>query len=190
MQSRLIAGVALAAALAAAAADAATNVYRWVDQQGKVHFSDTPPPVEARSVSQKRMGGGYVEESSLPYATQVAMKRHPVTLYTAKDCGTPCDRGRELLSTRGVPYTERNALANNDNLEALRKLTGGSGEVPFLQVGESKVKGWDEGTWNAALDGAGYPRTRLPGTPAPVHEPQAPAPARAPQAPTGSASAR
>jgi hypothetical protein len=86
MQSRLIAvSLAAMALVAGAAAHAATNVYRWVDSQGKVHFSDTPPPVEAQSVSQKRMGGGYVEESNLPYATQVAMKRNPVTLFTAKD---------------------------------------------------------------------------------------------------------
>jgi glutaredoxin len=166
MQSRLIAvSFAAMALVAGAAADAATNVYRWVDSQGKVHFSDTPPPVEARSVSQKRMGGGYVEQSNLPYATQMAMKRNPVTLFTSKDCG-PCDRGRELLSSRGVPFTERNALASNAELEALRKLTGGAGEVPFLQVGEAKVKGYDADSWNAALDGAGYPRTPPPGTPA------------------------
>lgn len=172
MQSRLIAASVLAMALAgAAAADAATNVYRWVDAQGKVHFSDTPPPAEAQGVSQKRMGGGYVEESNLPYATQIAMKRNPVTLFTAKDCGTPCERGRELLSSRGVPFTERNALASNADLEALRKLTGGSGEVPFLQVGEAKVKGYDADSWNSALDGGGYPRTRLPGTPAAANAP-------------------
>jgi hypothetical protein len=41
MQSRLIAGALLLAALAA---HAQTNVYRWVDKEGKVHFSDTPPP--------------------------------------------------------------------------------------------------------------------------------------------------
>ncbi|HET7548532.1 MAG TPA: glutaredoxin family protein [Usitatibacter sp.] len=184
MQSRLIAvSLAAMALVAGAAAHAATNVYRWVDSQGKVHFSDTPPPVEAQSVSQKRMGGGYVEESNLPYATQVAMKRNPVTLFTAKDCGTPCERGRELLSTRGVPFTERNALASNADLEALRKLTGGSGEVPFLQVGEAKVKGYDADSWNAALDGAGYPRTRLPGTPPASASHASPAPAAHPATP-------
>ena len=188
MQSRLIAGAALAAVLAAAAAHAATNVYRWVDSHGKVHFSDTPPPEEAKSVSQKRMGGGYVDEPNLPYATQVAMKRHPVTLFTAQGCGAPCDRGRELLSARGVPFTERNALASDADLQALRKLTGGSSEVPLLQVGESNMKGYDEDTWNGALDGAGYPRTRLPGAPVAARAPDAPAPV--PKAPTGQPSAQ
>ena len=176
MHSRLIAGVAVAAVLAAAAAaHAATNVYRWVDKQGTVHFSDVPPPPEAQGVSEKPMGGASVEESNLPYATQVAKKRNPVTLYTAKGCGTPCDRGRDLLSSRGVPFTEKNAMASNVDLEALRKLTGGSGEVPFLIVGETKVKGYDDDTWNSALDSAGYPHTRLPGEPA--SEPAPPPPA-------------
>ncbi|HUI99670.1 MAG TPA: glutaredoxin family protein [Usitatibacter sp.] len=186
MQSRLFACVAVVAMLAAmAAAHAATNVYRWVDKEGKVHFSDTPPaPGDVQDVSEKPMGGASVEESNLPYATQVAKKRNPVTLYTAKDCGTPCDQGRDLLSNRGVPFTEKNAMASNADLDALRKLTGGSGEVPFLLVGETKIRGYDEDAWNSALDSAGYPRTRLPGQP--VASGAAPV-AAAPPAPPGPA---
>ncbi len=161
MHSRLIAGAIVLAVLAAAPASAQTNVYRWVDKDGKVHFSDTPPPEEAKSVSQKRMGGGYTEESQLPYATQMAMKRNPVTLYTASGCGTPCDRGRSLLSNRGVPFSEKNATGSQAERDALVKLAG-SAEVPLLTVGENKVRGYDEDQWNSALDGAGYPRTRLP----------------------------
>jgi len=184
MQSRLIAGAVLAAALAAAsAAHAATNVYRWVDKDGKVHFSDTPPPEEAKDVSQKRMGGAYVEESNLPYATQIAMKKSPVTLYATSDCGDPCDRGRELLSHRGVPFTERNPRASTSDMEALRKLAGGL-EVPLLLVGENPVRGFDADVWNSTLDGAGYPGTRLPGQPVAAGTPAAP------QTPAGQAPAR
>ena len=141
MHSRLIAGaIALAALAAAFAATAQTNVYRWVDKDGKVHFSDTPPPEEAKSVSQKRMGGGYTEESQLPYATQMAMKRNPVTIYTASGCGNPCDRGRELLSKRGVPFSEKNAGGSQADRDALVKLAG-SAEVPLLMIGDNKVRG-------------------------------------------------
>ncbi|HEX3097617.1 MAG TPA: glutaredoxin family protein [Usitatibacter sp.] len=163
MATRHIAGAVLAAALAASLTiQAQTNVYRWTDKDGKIHFSDTPPPEEAKSVSQKRMGGGYVDQEQLPYATQVAMKRNPVTLYVGTQCGDPCASGRDLLANRGVPFTERNAQSSAAENEALRKASGGL-EVPFLLVGESKLKGYDEGSWNAALDAAGYPRTRLPG---------------------------
>jgi hypothetical protein len=41
-------------------------------------------------------------------------------------------------------------------------------------VGSSKVKGYEEGAWHSALDGAGYPRTALPGQ-VPPRPPAAPA---------------
>jgi len=183
MQSRVIAATALVAALAAGlAAHAQSNVYRWVDHDGKVHFSDTPPPEEAQSVSQKRMGGGYVEQSQLPYATQMAMKKNPVTLYVANDCADTCAKAREFLSRRGIPFTERNAQTNPADTEQLRKLSGAL-EVPFLLVGANKLRGYEEEGWSAALDGAGYPRERLPGQPPStgVTEPVAEAPRPSPE---------
>ena len=166
------------------AAVAQTSVYRWVDKDGKVHFSDTPPPQDARSSSQKTLGGGYVDQSQLPYATQVAMKKSPVTLYIGGDCGEPCSEGRELLAKRGVPYTAKNAQTNAADQEALRKLVGAL-EVPALVVGETVLKGYSEASWNAALDAAGYPRTRAPGQPpAPVKEPEPAPPVAASPAPT------
>ncbi len=113
MHSRLIAGAIVLAALAAAcAATAQTNVYRWVDKDGKVHFSDTPPPEDAKSVSQKRLGGGYVEESQLPYATQMAVKRNPVTLYTASGCGDAVrPRPRSAVQPRRAVFRAQRAAA-------------------------------------------------------------------------------
>lgn len=150
------------AVLAAGLAQAQSTVYRWVDKDGKVQFSDSPPPADAKAATERRMGGGYVDESQLPYATQVAARRHPVTMYTSNECGELCSQGRALLSKRGVPFAEKNAQANPADQEALQKLTGGLG-VPVLVVGEANVKGFDEASWNAALDRAGYARTRLPG---------------------------
>src|SRR4051812_43780177 len=92
--------VAACCALAAGMAFAQTNVYRWVDKEGKVHFSDAPPPADAKDASQKTMGGGG-SDLDLPYAVQQAMKKSPVMLYTAPSCGEPCDNARQMLSTRG-----------------------------------------------------------------------------------------
>jgi glutaredoxin len=163
MTTRILVGAACAAALLAClGAQAQSNVYKWTDKDGKVHFSDTPPPSDATATSQKRLGGGYVETENLPYATQIAMRRNPVTIFTGIDCGEPCSQGRDMLYKRGIPYTERDAQGNPADGEALRKLTGGL-DVPTLVIGESKIKGYEEGQWQGALDGAGYPRSRLPG---------------------------
>ena len=177
---RLAALLAMALMLPALAA-AQVNVYRWVDKDGKVHYSDTPPQDPAKSLTQKRVGGGYAESSQLPYATQLAMKKSPVTLFTGADCGDPCRLGRDLLSKRGIPFTERDAQGNPDDAEALKKLVGAI-EVPLLTVGSSKVKGFEEGAWHSALDGAGYPRTALPGQ-VPPRPPAAAKKAETPPAP-------
>src|SRR5512141_1640326 len=94
--------LALAACTLALDAGAQSTLYRWVDKDGKVHFSDGPPPDDAANVTQKRFGGGYVEQGQLPYATQEAMKRNPVSLFTSNNCGELCAQGRTLLSKRGI----------------------------------------------------------------------------------------
>jgi glutaredoxin len=153
--------IAFAMLAAPALADAQSSVYRWVDKNGKVQYSDTPPPEDVKNLTQKRMGGGAVEVSQLPYATQIAMQKSPVTMYTAPACGELCTSGRDLLVKRGIPYSERD-VSNVTDAEAVKKLTGDV-RVPLLVVGDNKVRGYEEGAWNGALDGAGYPRTALPG---------------------------
>jgi glutaredoxin len=173
--STIVRALCVAALLSSLGAQAQTNVYKWTDKDGKVHFSDTPPPPDVKNSSQRRLGGGYVETENLPYATQMAMKRNPVTLYVGADCGAPCSQGRDLLAKRGIPYSERDAQGNAADSEALKKLVGGL-EVPTLVIGEAKIKGYEEGQWHGALDGAGYPRTRLPGQAAGPRPKTGPAP--------------
>jgi glutaredoxin len=153
---------AVGIALIAAALDARAQqtVYKWVDKDGKVQFSDTPPP--DRDATARRVGGGGPTDEQMPYATQMAMKSHPVTVYTSNDCGDLCSKGRDLLSKRGVPYTEKNAEKSPEDAAALKKLAGGF-QVPVMTVGERTVKGFDESLWQSALDDAGYAKTRLPG---------------------------
>jgi len=158
--------ICVAAALAAAAAHAQSTVYRWVDKDGKVQFTDSPPPADARSVTAKSMGGGGEDAGQVPFATQIAARRHPVTLYMSDDCGDYCTQGRALLAKRGIPFSEKNAQKNPADAEALRQAIGAL-EVPVLMVGTNVVKGYGEESWQAALDQAGYARTRLPGQPGP-----------------------
>lgn len=158
------------AALAAMAAQAQSILYKWVDKDGKVQYTEFPPPKDARNVSEKSMRGtGPSTEEQMPYATRMAAQRNPVTLYTSSDCGDYCVQGRALLSRRGVPFSEKNAQIDQEAQDALMKIAG-SLSVPYLVIGESNVRGFDEGSWNAALDRAGYARTRLPGQPGPRPE--------------------
>ncbi len=162
-------GFAIALLLGCALGAAAqTSVYRWVDKDGKVHFGDVPPPADAKRVEQKRVGNAPVDPD-LPYATQVAARRSPVTLYAAAGCGDPCTSARDLLGRRGIPYGVRDPLVNAADAEALTKLAGKL-EIPVIVVGAMHILGFEEGQWQSALDDAGYPRALPPGarTPAPI----------------------
>ena len=158
MQASVIARVlAFAAAVSCLAATAQSTLYRWVDKDGKVHFTDTPPPAEAKEAQQKRYGSAPADQE-LPFATRAAMRRNPVMLYVVPNC-EPCGKGRELLANRGVPFSERDAQSNIETQQALKKLTGDL-NVPLLVIGDARIKGFEEGSWNAALDNAGYPKER------------------------------
>jgi len=175
MFARKTLAVLAAALLLPAVAAAQSNVYRWVDKDGKVHYSDSPPDAGAKDVSQKRMGSGAAEAPQLPMATQLAMKTSPVVLYVSTACGEYCDQGRALLSKRGTPYSERD-VSITVHADAVKSLIGSVG-VPVLAVGERGLKGFSEGAWQGALDAAGYPRTALPGQRNPLAPPTAiPAP--------------
>ena len=134
----------------------AQQMYRWVDKDGRVTYSQNPPPAgAAKNVQQKRLSSSVVEASDLPYAAQVAMRNFPVILHTSPDCGAGCASARDALKTRGIPYREVVA-SDEPSIEALRKLTGAI-QVPVLQVGSQLVKGFEPGAWKTALDLAGYP---------------------------------
>ena len=152
--------LAFAAAAASIGAGAQSTLYRWVDKDGKVHFTDTPPPGDARNATQKRFGQA-ADEQALPFATQTAMKRNPVMLWIAPNC-EPCTQARQLLSNRGVPFSERDVQANVETQQAFKAVSGDL-NVPVLEVGGNRIKGFEEGQWNAALDAAGYPKERTYG---------------------------
>jgi len=154
-------GVSIVAMLACAALPAGAALYKWIDSNGRVQYTDTPPPPEARKVEEQKIIKNTIATDGQPFAVQDAAKRNPVTLWTS-DCGELCTKARDYLSKRGVPYSVRNPSRANEQ-EAWKRVSGGGNEVPLLLVGTARtLKGFDEGEWAAALDAAGYPRTAPP----------------------------
>lgn len=134
---------------------AAAHAYRWVDKDGAVHYTQTPPPPDAKNVQKKSFGGGGAPVPDLPYATQQAAKNSPVTLYVSPDCGALCDQARALLVKRAVPFKELNINTQKD-IDDLKRLVG-KGEVPALVVGAQTQSGFGESAYNGLLTSAGYP---------------------------------
>jgi glutaredoxin len=153
----LLLGLAVAAGAGWVEAARAAELYRWVEENGRVHYSDQPPPPEVRNLERRRLGDK-PGASALPYGLQEAVRQFPVTVYTAEGCGEGCKQGVAYLTRRGVPFTEKDARVA-DNANVVMSHAGGKLEVPLLIVGGSALRGYEESTWAATLDAAGYPRS-------------------------------
>lgn len=140
--------------LAAATAAAHAQQYRWIDENGRVQYTDTLPPASAKQVEKKNFRGNSVAAQT-GFALSRAMQQAPVKLYTHPECKEPCEIAREVLRRRGVPFSEIVA-AEPATLEELKKVSGGD-SVPVLLVGSDVQKGVSADAYNRALDAAGYP---------------------------------
>jgi glutaredoxin len=140
----------------------AQQLYRIVGPDGRVTFSDQAPPVAANAKVTAGQGGKFSNAGStntaLPAELRAVATKFPVTLYTGKDCA-PCITARNMLSTRGVPFTEK-TVDTNDDIEALRRLFS-EGVLPSATIGGQQLKGYSDQEWSQYLDAAGYPRTSL-----------------------------
>ncbi len=172
-----IALVAIVGAAGAVAQGQQQQVYRYIDREGRVVYSDRMPPGDSRDVQSKRIGANVIENNPTPLAAQQAAERFPVKLYTFS-CGEVCTQAEALLNRRGIPFTTVN-VETPEGADQLAKVTGEL-RAPVLQVGDKTfVKGYSETQWQAALSDAGYPKAPAPRTApagrAPPEQPSAPA---------------
>ena len=142
----------------AAGATQAQQLYRWTDEKGRVHITDTPPPPGARGVKKQRAVGG-AAEAQTPYQLSQAMKDFPVVLYTSPSCKEPCAMARSSLNKRAVPFKE--VLVWDDQTNEELKRVSGANDVPTLLVGRSVQRGFGQAAYDALLDSARYPRAGL-----------------------------
>ncbi len=178
----LLAGALL---LIAGTAVQAQQVYRIVGPDGRVTYSDKPPAEPSRTVAAPGAtpGGLGGASGTLPFTLRQVVNRYPVTLYTGTSC-SPCGSARNLLTSRGVPFSERTVTTGEDG-EALQRLSGDT-TLPFLTIGSQQLKGFSDVEWSQFLDAAGYPKSsQLPAgyrnvPPAPLVALQRPATPAAP----------
>jgi hypothetical protein len=162
MNLRVLSLASLAALLTFAPAQA--QQYRWIDRNGNVQFTDTPPPPGAKSV--RKLDGGVppsaaspADGAPVPLELGRLQAEFPVILYTSPNCREGCELARGALNKRGIPFKEVQVW-NPETNEELKRVSGGDG-VPTLLVGRSVQRGFEQGAFDLLLDSAGYPRQGL-----------------------------
>jgi glutaredoxin len=148
----------IALLLAACGAAAAQSIYRWVDAQGKIHYTSEPPPgtrkeqVRPRvnsyaAPAETRSSAAQPQPQAAPTPPQAAVAG-PVVMYATSWCPY-CAQARAHFGKKGIAYTEydveKSATAN-----AEFKRLGGRG-VPLILVGREKMSGFSEQGFDALL---------------------------------------
>jgi glutaredoxin len=114
---------------------AQSEIYRWVDGSGKVHYSDQPSRAHSSEAIKLRINtyaGVTYDTSSLDVGKKVIM-------YSASWCGV-CKKARRYFEKKGIDYTEYDVETSAKGKSGYRKL--GARGVPVILVGKQRMNGF------------------------------------------------
>lgn len=139
---------------------ASAEIYKWIDQNGNVVFSDTPPPPgmkgEIRELKEDRnerpKAEGYPRkpknegtQETRPY------KEVSVIMYMTTWCPY-CDKARNYLRSLDVKLIEYNIERDKSKGEEMLAKSGGSKGVPLIDVEGIVIKGYNPDAIKKAVD--------------------------------------
>ncbi len=118
------------------------EIYKWVDEEGKVHFSDQPP--SAANVERLDV---QINTYTSPEVTDVAQDLgadKEVTMYGASWCAV-CKKARKYFRAKGIAFVEYDIEKSSKGKRDFKRL-GGKG-VPIILVGGKRLNGFSQGTF-------------------------------------------
>lgn len=124
------------------------QVFKWVDANGQVHFSDQPPErAEAQKLDVKAIES-YNEVSIEPlgFGPSGAVTANKVTIYTTTRCEF-CLAAKRHMDRRGIAYVDKN-VERSTTAQDEHKQLGGTG-VPLIVVRNHIMKGFDAERFDA-----------------------------------------
>ena len=138
------------------------DMYKWVDENGVVHFSDTPPDdadnsdVDTLTTYSTHENNVYPEENNSTEnrdnrssPTDSVLKKPKVELYTTSWCPW-CKKAKAFFRSRGIVFVEYDI--EKDKAAASRKAQIDRQKgVPFAVINGKGIHGYSEKAYNNAL---------------------------------------
>lgn len=111
------------------------QVYKWVDKEGRVHFSDRKPPAgKGKKVTVKVNTVKMVSHGSSATDTGGS-----VIMYATAWCPY-CEKARQYFKKKGIAYIEIDIEKDKAGKREYDRI-GGSG-VPLILVGKKRMNGF------------------------------------------------
>ncbi|MGD1153860.1 MAG: glutaredoxin family protein [Syntrophales bacterium] len=138
---------------------AVAEMYKWVDDKGEMHITDSPPPA-AKSPGEIKVYKDSQEDSldTPPASVRKKEESRPsferkknadVVLYTTSWCPY-CRKARDYLRSRGIDFIEYDI--EKDKEAAIRKKQlDNRGGVPFAIINGRSISGFSASAYERAL---------------------------------------
>jgi glutaredoxin len=138
---------------------AAAEIYKWVDDKGEMHISDSPPPA-AKSSGEikvyKDSEGNSLDTAPVPVRKKEESrpalerkKKADVVLYTTSWCPY-CRKARDYLRSRGIDFIEYDIEQDKEAAIRKRQLDNRGG-VPFAIINGRSISGFSASAYDRAL---------------------------------------
>ena len=122
------------------------QVYRWVGEDGTIHFSDKPPSEQGAKDLQIKSYEGAANISVVP--GQAANNGPTVKILSTTWCGV-CKKAKTYLSQKGVAFREYDVERNEAGRREYKRLNGKG--VPIILVGDQRMDGFSRQKLEAML---------------------------------------
>ena len=146
------------------------EIYKWMDDKGVVHFSDTPPPDSSEAIEEDASSSDpspQANTSSAPQSPNAAvdpdffdiLKQSPeaseapeapnVEIYVTSWC-VYCKKAEQFFRSRGIEFAEYDIEKDENAARRMMALTSKKA-VPFVVINGHGIQGYSVEAYESAL---------------------------------------
>jgi len=134
------------------------EMYRWVDENGEIQITDSPPPnIKSpgevkiyRDIPQDRNTEPVSDVKKQESKPAIETKKNPeVILYGTSWCPY-CRKARDFFRSRGIDFIEHDIEKDKEAAIRKKELDSRSG-VPFVIINGRQIRGYSESAYERAL---------------------------------------
>jgi len=135
------------------------KIYKWTDEKGKVHFTDTPPnkknaeELNEAELAKRIVSYKQVEVKFVPIDFGLNQQANMLVMYTTTRCPY-CAKARKYFAKKNINYVEKN-IDYSQGYDREFKRLGGKG-VPLILFGKYQMSGFSTARFDKMYAKSGF----------------------------------
>ena len=128
------------------------EIYKWTDEQGRMHYSDKPPargPASEVQVKINTYTSPRITASPFTGKNRTTTSSNQVILYSTSWCGY-CKKARNYFQANNIPFTEYDVETSEKGKRDYQAMNGNG--VPIILVGAKRLNGFSPTSFERLYD--------------------------------------